>query len=340
MPKLFSSFRVAPGVRLSTSPRGLRAHVGPRGLRAHVGGGRAGVSTGAGPVTVYQPVGGRSSLPAAAGPASTPAQRHEAARQAWARIDQLHRVEFAGVTRQVAALPALPAFGTLLATAEKQALTGVRLWDRAARKAAREQARTQAEAWAGDLLALAERDRQERQRELDDAWDALMCNDPDVVHAAAADALARRGLPARVVDVDDGWVHLVVVGPAPHELPTEKPTLTAGGAPTTARLNKSDLADATNKTIAARVVLAVRQCVAVAPNLAGLRVVVDAGDGTPLLAATFVPSLPLVTNSTMGPWETLKASSTELLVKPSGRTGELGALRLAAEPAYDGILQH
>ncbi len=51
---LFSSFRVAPGVRLSTSSRELRAHVGPRFARLHVGGDGTGVSTGAGPFTLYE----------------------------------------------------------------------------------------------------------------------------------------------------------------------------------------------------------------------------------------------------------------------------------------------
>jgi hypothetical protein len=51
--RLFSSFRIMPGVRISASRRGVRAHVGPRVLRGHFGGGKAGVSTGAGPFTAY-----------------------------------------------------------------------------------------------------------------------------------------------------------------------------------------------------------------------------------------------------------------------------------------------
>ena len=52
------SVKVAPGVRLSASGRGLRAHVGPRAARVHVGGGRSGFSSGAGPVSFYTPLGG------------------------------------------------------------------------------------------------------------------------------------------------------------------------------------------------------------------------------------------------------------------------------------------
>jgi hypothetical protein len=45
--------RIAPGVRISASSRGLRAGVGPRVARVHVGSGRTGFSTGAGPLTYY-----------------------------------------------------------------------------------------------------------------------------------------------------------------------------------------------------------------------------------------------------------------------------------------------
>src|SRR5689334_1754194 len=45
--------RVAPGVRISASSRGVRAGIGPRAARVHVGSGRTGFSTGVGPVTYY-----------------------------------------------------------------------------------------------------------------------------------------------------------------------------------------------------------------------------------------------------------------------------------------------
>ena len=53
----FLSFKIAPGVRVSASSRGLRTHLGPRVARVHVGGGRTGVSTGGGPFTAYESLG-------------------------------------------------------------------------------------------------------------------------------------------------------------------------------------------------------------------------------------------------------------------------------------------
>lgn len=51
------SFKVAPGVRVRASSRGIRTSVGPRAARVHFGSGRTALSTGAGPVTFYTRVG-------------------------------------------------------------------------------------------------------------------------------------------------------------------------------------------------------------------------------------------------------------------------------------------
>ena len=52
------SVKLAPGIRVRASSRGLRTSIGPRAARMHVGGGRTGFSTGAGPVTLYSSAGG------------------------------------------------------------------------------------------------------------------------------------------------------------------------------------------------------------------------------------------------------------------------------------------
>jgi hypothetical protein len=54
------SFKVAPGVRIRGSSRGLSAGVGPRAARLHVGTRGVGVSSGVGPVSGYQHLGGGS----------------------------------------------------------------------------------------------------------------------------------------------------------------------------------------------------------------------------------------------------------------------------------------
>src|SRR5690349_4095340 len=47
------SVKLAPGVRVRASSRGVRTSLGPRIARVHVGGGRTGFSTGVGPASYY-----------------------------------------------------------------------------------------------------------------------------------------------------------------------------------------------------------------------------------------------------------------------------------------------
>ncbi len=102
------SFKVAPGVRIRASSRGISAGVGPRVARVHVGSrGGMGVSSGVGPVSAYTSLGGgrRSAGGGAArssyGPtkASIAAQeRALRAAQREADIDQVEALE-AGLVR-------------------------------------------------------------------------------------------------------------------------------------------------------------------------------------------------------------------------------------------------
>ncbi len=52
------SFKVAPGVRIRASSRGLSAGVGPRAARVHIGTRGVGVSSGVGPISGYTHLGG------------------------------------------------------------------------------------------------------------------------------------------------------------------------------------------------------------------------------------------------------------------------------------------
>jgi hypothetical protein len=52
------SFKVAPGVRVRASSRGLSAGFGPQAARVHVGTRDAGISSGVGPFSTYQRLGG------------------------------------------------------------------------------------------------------------------------------------------------------------------------------------------------------------------------------------------------------------------------------------------
>ncbi len=307
-------------------------------MRAHVGGGRPGVSTGAGPFTLYQATGGGSRRASTTAP-TTPAEGHEAARQALARVDQLHHGTFPPATRQIAPTVPLPKFGKLVATSEKETLRGISRLDRAARKAAKLRAHAQAETWARDLMVLAEGERLGQQAALDASWSALIGNDPGTVMRVIHDSLTTAGAPARVTYVRDGVAGLIVTGPPPEELPTERPALTRAGAPTVAAMNKTEFATVTNKVIAARIILVVRQCFGVAPGLKGISVVlVDPAGGQSRLAVSFERQRFESASGGVEPSSSLQACASEIVSKPSGRTGELRVIKLDGDSIYARVM--
>lgn len=86
------SFKVAPGMRVRASSRGVRASVGPRAARVHFGSGRTGLSTGAGPVSLYTSLGGGGGRRRSAGPSHASAavyQRQLRAAEKARQVQQL-----------------------------------------------------------------------------------------------------------------------------------------------------------------------------------------------------------------------------------------------------------
>lgn len=107
------SFKVAPGVRIRASSRGISAGVGPRAARVHVGSRGVGVSSGVGPFSAYSHVGGgrgsasgrRSSYggPTKASIAAREREAKAAAREA--DIERISALERALVTVHSASFP-------------------------------------------------------------------------------------------------------------------------------------------------------------------------------------------------------------------------------------------
>jgi len=53
------NLKIAPGLKIRLTSRGVRTSMGPRAARVHFGAGGTGFSTGIGPVSAYKPAGGR-----------------------------------------------------------------------------------------------------------------------------------------------------------------------------------------------------------------------------------------------------------------------------------------
>jgi hypothetical protein len=349
----FFSVRLAPGVRISASPRGLRAHVGPRAARVHVGGGGTGVSTGAGPFTYYQGVGGSRSRDGVRRPHATGPTRSQIAQAAkleqarliatqLRRIECLHRQEFESPVKAVAELPALPPFAQLLDAAEAEHLKGVGLFRRAQRREARARAREAAEAHARTLLARAHAERDAAQAEIDRAWALLLGNDEDTVLAALERAFEDNEAPAAAVGVAGDVVTLAVLVPAADVLPERMPSTTASGNLSLRKMTKSVRAAHHLALVAGHVVVSVKEALACAPGIASVAVVgVRAEEpdvygrprAVPLLATVLTRDrLSGIRWDACSAWDVVEQAGTGTRVKLKGSAHELAPLDLSGEP--------
>jgi hypothetical protein len=350
----FFSVRLAPGVRISASPRGLRAHVGPRGARVHVGGGGTGVSTGAGPFTYYQGLGGSRSggsaprRPHATGPTRTQiaqAEKLEQARLIVAQLQQIEalpRHEFEPPVKAVAELPALPPFAQLLDAAEAEHLAGIGLFHRAQRREARARAREAAEAHARTLLARAQAERDAAQAEIDRAWALLGDNDEDTVLAALERAFEDNEAPAAAVGVAGDVLSLAVLVPPADVLPDRMPTTTAAGNLSLRKMTKSVRCAHHLALVAGHVVVSVKEALACAPGIASVAVVAVRAEepdvygrprAVPVLATVLSRDrLAGIRWDSCSAWDIVDQAGSGTRVKLQGAAHELVPLDLSGEP--------
>ncbi len=88
-------FKLAPGVKIRATRRGLRASVGPRAARVHFGAGGTGVSTGAGPVSLYHSVGGGRGRRRGTGPSRTSIAAYERQLRQAQKLEQAQELQAA-----------------------------------------------------------------------------------------------------------------------------------------------------------------------------------------------------------------------------------------------------
>ncbi|WP_426510373.1 DUF4236 domain-containing protein [Dactylosporangium sp. McL0621] len=361
------SVKLMPGVRLRLSSRGLRTSIGPRIARVHLGGGRLGVSSGIGPFGASTSIGGRRGGRRTAASARASYQRQLAAQRrqavqaekealareladAFLRILALHRVDFPPAQRPVAPEPAAPDRDAVYAHFERHALTGVGLFSRAERAAARQTAAGWA---AAEVERQWQRLRAERagwQQQLDRYWHALCANDPGTVLQALADAFEDNEATAAPVGVDGSEVSLVlVVPPAAEAIPEQMPAQTAAGNLTLKKITQTAQANYYTQFACGQVLVTLRETFAAAPGLAAARVVVLRNDGRdvygrpsmPCLAAFTVERTALhgVRWADAGSVEILDMVARESLVKQAGRTRDLAPVDLRAEPQIAALVR-
>ncbi|MBM0228805.1 MULTISPECIES: DUF4236 domain-containing protein [Micromonospora] len=362
------SIKLAPGVRIRASSRGIRTSVGPRAARVHFGAGRTGFSTGAGPVGFYTSLGGgrgRSGsggrgTSAAAYQRQLAAQQRQAAQaqraeeaqhlaQAFLRILDLHRVNFSAATRPVAPEPAPPDRASIYQHYEQHALAGVGFFERTKRAQAKQRAAQWTDAEVRRQWTTLLEQKAGWQQFLDQRWQQLCSNDPDVVLETLEEAFEDNEAASAAVGVTGDEVSLVVLVPTVEQVvPKRMPTTTQAGNLSLRKLPQRDRAAYYKQFVCGQVLVTLREAFAVAPAIGSARVAVLRHDGpdsygrpgVSCLLATEIhrASLNGVRWAEADAAAIVNDTSTELLLNPRARTGELLPLNLAGESAITELI--
>lgn len=257
-------------------------------------------------------------------------------------ILQLHRQVFPSAQRPVASPPPPVDQAAIRKHHLQQQLRGVGLFNRAERKKRRHAAEQVALWEVTERSQRLEQQRHDWQCSLDEGWARLCANDPNAVLPTLEDAFADNEAPAVAVAVDGGEVSLVVLVPGVEAVPDSWPSVTAANNISLRRLGKRERADYHTIMVCGHVLATIREAFAVAPGLVAARVValrVGAIDayGRPRLECLM---LGRTTRAALAPvlWDQVDAVAivndtfTDRRIVQDGRTRELHALDLAAEP--------
>ncbi len=171
------------------------------------------------------------------------AQKAEEAQRLAAAFQQIlnvHRTEFPPAVPPVAPSPSLPDARTVHRRHERDTLAGIGLLQRAARAEAKERAVRAAEAEMAQARRQAAEQQAEFQRQLDQWWQQLCQNNPDVVLATLAAAFEDNEAPAAPVALDGDELALVVLAPPYEVVPPRMPDRTQAGNLTLRKLPKGE----------------------------------------------------------------------------------------------------
>lgn len=342
--------RIAPGVRLRASSRGLGVSMGPRAARVHVGGGRTGVSTGAGPFSLYSGAGrGRRRTSVSAHERQVRqldrVQAHNEAVETHNHfIDEFlnaHRQAFPETGRPIAPVPAAVDARAVRRELRREERDGVSFWKLSERRAARERADARVEARVAQLTEERQAEARTEQARLDEAWERLLANDRDVVLATLEDAFEDNEAPAAATGLDGATVSLIMRFPdIEGVVPEAKPDLTPTGRPTVKKRPKGERKALYFGALFSHALATVKEAFAVAPALTEATILVIEGQEDrsfpavrPLFAARFDRGeLADVPWETANAAEIVDAKSESALANMGGRAGEIRTLDLRGEP--------
>ena len=281
-------FKVAPGVRLKVSSRGVRAGVGPRVARVHVGSGRPGISTGIGPAGIYAPLTGRRRPTKRRTPPRRPtktsaaaqqrqliraqkAQDAKAVLQVFVDLAALHRATFPPATPSEPPPVQTVDEGEIRTRCEAQALEGISRLKPSARSEAKRRGGEEAERQIAAAHAATTAEHNEAKADCESQWNLLCDNDPEEVQAALTEAFEDNESFAVPVNVQGDEVSIVVVCPGTDIVPEKKPEVSPAGNIVYKKLTKAEQSDWYVVAICGSVLATVREALAVAPAIRGVQ---------------------------------------------------------------------
>ncbi|MGW7667515.1 TerD family protein [Streptomyces sp. NPDC054775] len=289
-------FRVGvPGMSVRVSTRGVRASMGPRAARISMGSGCTRLSSGVGPFYASSSLGqgrrrtstsrttrSRSVAPSAAQleRARRQAQRaqQEAERDAAiAQLQELRRqttsVHLQSFTpSQPPVVPGPPQLGLAWALAEAQAhhLTGLGVFARTERAAAKRRAAEDAPAYLAAEQARLHAVHSRLANEADQWWQALLTNDEDTVCEAVNYAFCDNPAAGCAVGVDGPVLSVVMRQQDIDSLPDQTPAITSSGRPTLKTLSKRDRTLWWLTSMGSNIVATLKEAFAVAPGITAI----------------------------------------------------------------------
>jgi hypothetical protein len=246
------------------------------------------------------------------------------------------------VQRRVVPYPSRPDHAVILRRRTNDALARVSIFRRSTRKAAKAAALLATRMECNELDTARQAQYVAVQQEIDELWQRLMNNDPDVVLAVLRHALQNSGAHAAPLGVWDAEIQLALLVPDLATLPERHPTTTAAGNLSLKKFTKGEMADLYKQLVAGLVLATSKEAFALVPSVTNVRIV--ALRNTPadaygkvrheaILAARIArPALNGVQWTTADALTILDGISSEIVTRTAGPTKAFAALDLKTEP--------
>jgi hypothetical protein len=201
-----------------------------------------------------------------------------------------HEQSFAPAQRQVIEPPTRHEPSEFEPALRHEYLTGVSIFQRAARRDLRLLASRSAQD-ASDAANIKDATEHKRQQAEEDwLWAKLVSGEPNMVLRTLNAAFDDNPTRTLAIRLTDGLVEVIVVQPNLDDLPTQTPAVTRGGKPTLHKMTKTQRCGLWTQATFSNAVATLCETAAVAPSITAVKIVVVRGetDPQPVLIGTFM----------------------------------------------------